>query len=105
MSEIKKYDDLLEMMPEGKENAISGEELAILMNTSKREISELVHEARTNGIMVVSDSCGYYIPENDDEILACYNRLRKHSISQLSAMKVFRQYLKEKGLLENVKPD
>ena len=99
----EKYDCLLEILGEGKENAVSGSELAVLLNRSKREVSELVHEARTNGLMVVSDSCGYYVPKNDDEILACYNRLRKHSISQLASMKVFRKYLKARGLLENVK--
>lgn len=100
MSEIKKYDDLLEMMPEGKENAISGEELAILMNTSKREISKLVHLARKEGFMIISDNHGYYTASCPEEVLRCYERLRKHSISQLSAMKAFRKYLIKHNLLE-----
>lgn len=97
-ADCDRYQFLMEQIPCGKANGISMMQLAIQMNMSERELRKHIHDARCAGYIIASGNTGYYIPENDTELLECHRRLRSMHISGLSALSAIRKQLKQRGI-------
>lgn len=89
--------DYTKILPIGKENAISKNELAVLMGFSdSRTLQADIAKARDNGQVILSStSGGYYLPANDDEVQEFVAVLRARAINTFKALKSARKYLKE----------
>ena len=83
----------------GKENAVSNAQLQEIMHVSRREVSKAIHELRASGQIIVSDTHGYYIPENSEELIAGYNNLWRTAVSILAVLKPMRSEIVRQGLL------
>lgn len=70
-------DDLRNILPTGKSNAISARELAAKIGVSDRVLRDIVTEDRVKGIVICSSSAGYYLPANKDEIREFCNFMEK----------------------------
>lgn len=91
---ITNYEKIL---PVGKANAISTNELAVLMGFSdSRGLQADIAKARDNGQVILSStSGGYYLPANDDEVREFIGALQARAIGTFKAIKSARKYLKE----------
>lgn len=54
-----------EYLSHGAENAISASELGRMLDMSRRDIRRAVEHERKNGIVILSDEGGYYLPSDD----------------------------------------
>ena len=72
-------DDLRNILPTGKSNAISARELAAKIGVSDRVLRDIVTEDRVKGIVICSSSAGYYLPANKDEIREFCNFMEKRA--------------------------
>lgn len=98
MSKRKKkrdYSILLELVPYGKQNAISGQQLAKRLHMNVRGMCALIHEARVSGLLILSGDAGYWRSENPDELKEFYKRMRSQGIGTLAAAKSARLKIKE----------
>lgn len=86
---------IAEILPHGKENAISMGHLATYFGTSERDIRSMIHKARCDGSIICGDSSGYYLPETREELLRWYRLAKKRSLSGLKALKAARRQLRE----------
>jgi len=57
-----------EFLAHGAENAISASELGEMLNMTKRDIRRAVVRERKDGIVILSDEGGYYLPSEDNNI-------------------------------------
>lgn len=89
--------ELMELIPRGKENAVTAQELAILKDSTRRNISRMVHEARSDGYLILSGRQGYYLPKDMEEVTEFYKRSRKQAVSLLAVLKTARKIVKGSG--------
>lgn len=89
------YSFLLELIPYGKQNAISGERLAQKLNMNVRGMCALIHSARVSGLLILSGDVGYWRSDNLDEMKEFYKRMRSQGIGTLAAAKSARLKIKE----------
>lgn len=80
-------DDLRNILPTGKSNAISARELAAKIGMSDRVLRDIVTEDRVKGIVICSSSAGYYLPANKDEIRGFCNFMEKEPSTHLLQFK------------------
>lgn len=60
---------IVELIPTGAENAISMRRLAALEGISQRRIRlEINRERLENGVPIIGNDAGYYLPETDDDL-------------------------------------
>ena len=97
------YDYLLALIPKGKENAVSNEALQGLLHQTRREVSQTIHDARMDGMIICSGNQGYYIPETDAELLEGYDTLWSMSISVLASLKTMRKEIVRRDLLKDTR--
>lgn len=83
------------ILPVGKENAISTNELAVIMGFSDaRSLQSDIAKSRSEGqIILSSTSGGYYLPANDEEVQEFVAVLRARAINTFRALKSAREYL------------
>jgi biotin operon repressor len=90
---------ILNLLPLGKENAITTEKLRGLSGCkSNRELQAEIEKLRKDGVIIASKSNaggGYFIPEGEAETREFYNTLRSRAISTLATLKHTRLALKE----------
>lgn len=93
----KSVTDYTKILPTGKENAISTDELTVLLGfTDTRALQTDISKARADGqIILSSTSGGYYLPANDDEVREFIGALQARAIGTFKAIKSARKYLKE----------
>lgn len=56
------YQTILDIIPLGSENGVSQSELAMITHIPTGLIRRIISEARSRGVIIISDSNGYYIP-------------------------------------------
>ena len=67
------FEDILDLLPYGKQNALSAAKLfeksnwSLDFSTFKRRLRNASHEARKEGHWVIGDEKGYYLAINKDE--------------------------------------
>ena len=86
---------ILELIPKGRENAVSLAYLAEMLNVSERTTKEYVSRARKKGISIVGDRFGYYKPANREELQWYYRIFRKRGLTALSSISSARRDLQE----------
>lgn len=67
---VTNYEELVELVPEGHENAVKRKELSVLASVPDREVRRLIEIARANGIPICNfqDGKGYFISWNPKDI-------------------------------------
>lgn len=81
------------VVPEGKENAISREELAKTLGVKDRKMRAMLEKARQDGLVIANDQDGkgYYRPVTEDEIRRALFQIRNRALSLLIQMKYLRR--------------
>lgn len=98
MKMVFKAENFIDLIPAGKDNAISAEKLACLMNCSERRVRKCIEQLRRNGVLICS-TCrsrggGYYRPRDSMETAAYVERQLSRIGSIWKALSPFKQYLK-----------
>ncbi|MBR3422816.1 MAG: hypothetical protein IKG98_12275 [Ruminococcus sp.] len=95
---------LLEMIPYGKENAISMEQLAILLNEKERNVRAMIYAERLKGAVICSacsrngdEKTGYYRPICPEEAKAYVDMQKSRIKSARQALKSAEKYIKGGG--------
>lgn len=86
---------ILELIPKGRENAVSLHYLAEMLNISERTIKKHVSHIRKKGTPIVGDQFGYYKPANREELQWYYRIFRKRGLTALSSISSARRDLQE----------
>lgn len=95
-----KATDYTTILPTGKENAISTNELAVIMGFSdSRSLQADIAKSRNAGQIILSSTQGgYYLPKDDAEVQEFVAVLRARAINTFRALKSAREYLqKDRG--------
>lgn len=94
---VVKVTDYTKILPTGKENAISTDELTILLGfADARGLQTDIAKSRNAGQVILSSvQGGYYLPADDSEVEEFVAVLRARAINTFRALKSAREYLKE----------
>lgn len=71
--------NLLDLLPEGKDNRITSKELGRITHLTGPQIRAEVNRLRTEGAPIASDANGYYIATTQEELTATIRNLRSRS--------------------------
>lgn len=87
---------IAELLPVGKENAISTEELVKLIGcSSARELQQYIAQERKAGAVICSSTTGgYFLPANRMEIIKFCNSLRNRAKNTIVAIESAQNALK-----------
>jgi hypothetical protein len=55
-----------------------------------RDVELLIHAARLEGVPIISDSFGYWLTDDPEEVAACARRLRSRYITQARTARALR---------------
>ncbi len=93
--------NITDFIPEGKNNAITRNQLCNLTGLSDRKVRELIEQARSKGEIIINaqDGAGYFRTEDLNEIEKQYKRNDRRAKSILIQQKYLRKRLKTAGLL------
>ncbi len=85
------------LIPKGRRNAISREDLAAALHTTDRKMRKAVAEAKKQGVMICNDGDGYYQSDELSDLWRQYRRETARAKSILKARKPMRDVLKAAG--------
>ena len=85
------------LIPSGRRNAISREDLAAALHTTDRKMRKAVAEAKKQGLMICNDGDGYYQSDDLSDLWRQYRRETARAMSILKARKPMRDVLKAAG--------
>ena len=87
-----------EILPAGRDNAMTGRELPTMFNCDIRAITIQIEKERREGHPICAasgDNPGYFLPADDDELAAYCKRLKKRAVelfkTRQALIKVLRQ--------------
>ena len=92
---------LYDIIPIGKENAISVKALSNYFAISPRDVRALILNARQNGFMIcslASDCGGYYRPTELIDVIKCYKIFQQRAKTTDSVLLGMREYLIHNGI-------
>lgn len=90
--------DILSLIPNGKENAISRKALVENTGLCDRSVREAIEQLRHDGHLIcTSPQGGYYQPSCIEDIERMYWSDKHRALSVLHRLKVMRQILKQEG--------
>ena len=90
-------DRIAGLIPNGRRNAISREDLAAALHTTDRKMRKAVAEAKKQGLMICNDGDGYYQSDDLSDLWRQYRRETSRAMSILKARKPMRDVLKAAG--------
>lgn len=87
---------LLSLIPHGKDNAISREQLVTLTNVSDRKVRKIVEELRAEGNIICSSTQtkGYWKPTKRSEVEEFIIQMNNYGKQCFNAAKSAREYMK-----------
>lgn len=85
------------LIPSGRRNAISREDLAAALHTTDRKMRKAVAEAKKQGLMICNDGDGYYQSDDLSDLWRQYRRETARAMSILKELKPMRDVLKAAG--------
>lgn len=90
---------VVEYIAEGKENAVTREQLKVLTGLSDRKIRKEIELARKRGEIILNDQdgAGYYRSENVQSLKRQYRQNNNRAMTILVQQKYIRRKLKEAG--------
>ncbi|MGN0655624.1 MAG: hypothetical protein ACI4KR_02430 [Ruminiclostridium sp.] len=94
--------NIVELIPRGKQNAISSTRLVNRSGLSDRDLREAIFQARKSGAAICSSVHGYYMPNSVDEALEYFYAQRKRVITGNIALNSVRRYIDEEGNREQL---
>jgi len=94
----KAANTLLDIIPEGEENAVSMKFLSAICETDERTIRKAIFDLRCSGAIIAGTSAGYYIPVTEQELKDYYTMARSRALSTFRSLKAVRADLKQRGL-------
>lgn len=68
---------IIELLNIGETNARTSQELAIALNINTRDVMQAIRTERLNGLLICGTSKGYFLPENENDIIYTIKRLKK----------------------------
>lgn len=88
--------EIMDILPEGKNNAISAEALtSMLQLRSKRELQKRIERERKAGALILSSTTGgYYTSHNRAEVQAFVKTLESRAKHTFLALRTARRFLK-----------
>lgn len=91
---------IMDVLPEGKNNAISTEALTrMLQLRSKRELQKLIERERKAGALILSSTTGgYYTSHNRAEVQEFCRTLESRAKHTFLAMRAARRFLRETAI-------
>lgn len=97
--------DIMTFIAKGKENAISRQELAVILNLPDRTVRKLIQDARDRGELILNDQsgAGYYTSDDEGELKRQYKRNQNRATSILRQQKYIRRRLREIEQKDQVK--
>ena len=99
MKTLERFKDLISVLPNTKENAVSMKDLARRLEMNTREVRQYVLEARKAGLCILSNENGYWLSEDAIEVERYVERRRnvaKTIFSYTQSMKKRRESHSEK---------
>ena len=92
---------IAELLQTGSENALTAADISETTGYSIRKIVRLVKDERAEGKIILSGSCGYYLPGSDSEIRRFAESMKKRALSSFQARRSAAEALKQtEGQLE-----
>lgn len=88
-----KTENILRLLGTGKEHARKADDLAGVLNCTKRELCSMIETARREGVLICSGNPGYWRPGSQEELEQTYKIMRRRSLSMLFTMKTTRKAL------------
>jgi len=98
MNDKKSYEHVLKYIGAGIDNAISANTLSSMSGLSLRETEREIQKARIDGVIVCSNTQGYFYPENTMELSNFYKHYHSAAITTLTVLKHTRLELIKNGL-------
>ena len=88
-----------ELIPYGRENAVTGEILSLRLGISERKVRRAIQTARSEGNIIINaqDGRGYYRSDDIDDMERQYRQNKNRAMSILVQQKYLRRKLKEAG--------
>lgn len=88
--------DIMTFIAKGKENAISRQELCMLLALPDRTVRKLIQEARDRGEIILNaqDGAGYYTSNDVGELERQYNTNKNRAMSILRQQRHIRRRLR-----------
>ena len=80
----------------GAENAVTGKQLAKMLNCHERDITMSINALRKNGVLICSNGSGFFLPKGDEDIKKLYSSNAKQNYRYGKSFKTCR------GLFERV---
>lgn len=80
--------------PKGRDNALHQKEIADIHDIEPQDVKELAKKGREYGLPVLSDSCGYWISNDDEEIRSFVKSHEKYGRTCFKTVKALKQSLK-----------
>lgn len=91
--------DITKFIPRGRDNMISGSDLAQLTQLDSRTVKQLIANARTKGKVICSslegNRGGYFIPDSPEEAVEYVRTERSRISSAIAALRPAEEYIKE----------
>ena len=90
---------ILDLIPIGKKNAVTREQLMEITGQSDRKNRQMIENARAEGEIICNDQDGkgYYLPETLEEVYRAYKQGHSRAMSILKQQKTMRKVLKDAG--------
>lgn len=90
---------ILDLIPHGRENAVSREYLSATLGISDRKMRHMIENARRSGAIILNaqDGRGYYISDDLDDMEKQYRQDTARAMAILTRRKALRKRLKEAG--------
>ena len=95
---------LKQIIPAGRENAISRQSVAAALGMSDRQTRKAIELARAEGLLIINeqDGRGYYRSEDVKELLRQYRQDTARAMTILTRRKALRDTLLEMGVRKDV---
>ena len=85
-----------EILTVGERNAVSLRHLAKVLQVTEREVRRMVLRARCEGVPILSSNQGYFLPEDESEILRFVRARLKAIRTSAAAIHFLQRRLKER---------
>lgn len=79
----------------GRENATSSKQLQQISGLSERELRKAIEQLRRSECVILSNSKGYFFPENQAELRSFVKQEKSRALSILRTLKPAKKRLKE----------
>lgn len=91
---------VVNVIPKGRENAISRSELSIMCGIGDRDMRREIAQAREQGVMIVNTGDGYYVTDDPNDVARQYRADRRRALSTLRRLRAMRKMLQDCGKLD-----